>query len=63
MALSLLADMVIVLGILGFGTRVRYLPLEEAIDLNKKCTARCEMVGCSSGLRGQSEHVEEEWME
>lgn len=31
---------------------------EEAVGLNKKCTAQCAMVGDSSGLRGQSEHRE-----
>lgn len=36
---------------------------EEAIGLNKKCTAQCAMVGDSSGLLGQSEHAEVEWME
>lgn len=38
------------------GTRYCWVEIsasEEAIGLNKKCTAQCEMVGTRSGLRGQ----------
>lgn len=54
MALSLLEDMVTTFR--DRGTRYGWAEIsasEEAIGLNKKCTARCEMVGVRSGLRGQ----------